>query len=41
MAKRHKMRRSASENLFTSTAKRIHPKNALGASPVMRGGIRF
>lgn len=39
--KRGHMKKRASKKLFTKTAKRIHPKNALGGSAVMRGGIRF
>jgi hypothetical protein len=42
MSKRRKMPMKASKKVFTKTAMRVHPKNALpGASAVMRGGIRF
>lgn len=37
--RRQKMSRKGSEKLFTRTAKRVHPKNALGRP--MRGGIRL
>jgi hypothetical protein len=37
--KRHKMNRSKSKKLFTSTASRTHKKNVAG-NP-MRGGIRL
>lgn len=41
MAKRKPMSRKKSKKLFKRTAQRVHPKNALGGSSVMRGGIRF
>lgn len=37
--KRRKVGNSQSQHMFTRTARKVHPKNALGS--VMRGGIRF
>lgn len=39
MAKRKPLSRSGSKRLFTATAKKVNPKNLLGAP--MRGGIRL
>lgn len=39
--KRRKMSRKGSGRYFTATGKRVHPKNGLGPSVVMRGGIRL
>lgn len=44
MKKRVKLAPRQSKNLFTNTAKRVHPKNVIGSagtSFVMRGGIRL
>lgn len=39
--KRAKMSHAKSKKLFTSTASKTHRKNIVGASTVMRGGIRL
>lgn len=39
MAKRHKLNRRSSEEYFSGTAQRVHPKNYI-VGP-MRGGIRL
>lgn len=39
MAMRHKLSRKGSKRLFTATAKKVNPRNMLGAP--MRGGIRL
>lgn len=41
MARRMKMRPGHSRKVFTKGAQRVHPKNALGQTVVMRGGIRL
>lgn len=39
--KRHKMSSKSSKRLFSKTAARTHSRNIVGASTVMRGGIRL
>nr|QJB19155.1 MAG: hypothetical protein [Microvirus sp.] len=39
MSKRKPMSASHSKKVFTSTAKKVHPKNLIGKP--MRGGIRL
>lgn len=39
--KRMSMSRKGSKRLFSKTAARTHRKNIVGASTVMRGGIRL
>lgn len=41
MSKRAKMRPGHSRKVFTRGAQRVHPKNGLGTSGPMRGGIRL
>lgn len=38
-SKRKKLSRKGSKRLFTATAQRVHPRNAMGRP--MRGGIRI
>lgn len=39
MRKRQKLRSKSAQKMFSSTAKRVHPKNTRSAP--MRGGIRL
>ncbi|UIB81483.1 hypothetical protein [Flyfo microvirus Tbat2_160] len=41
MKKRQKVPAAKSKRLFTRTAKKVHPKNAMSRNVVMRGGIRL
>ena len=39
--KRHIVSKKSGGKLFTRTAHKVHPKNAVLGGPVMRGGIRM